>query len=192
MKAKERYPQARARLITDKGSQFIWKDFKELIALLEMEISLISAGHPQSNGKLERFHQTFRSEHVRQKVYLSYQDAVERMGRWITYYNQERLHAGIMYLPPEEVISGMEGTEACGTQRETAYCKYQQTKVLGSPGCRPLNHLISFPQKVQVRLRQYSLACVLATRRVKRRQPVQKPHHRVPKFTSSQGGFPCP
>jgi hypothetical protein len=27
------------------------------------------------------------------------------MGRWIAYYNQEGLHAGIMYLPPEEVFN---------------------------------------------------------------------------------------
>jgi hypothetical protein len=28
------------------------------------------------------------------------------MGRWIGYYNQERLDAGIMYLSPEEVFQG--------------------------------------------------------------------------------------
>jgi transposase InsO family protein len=28
------------------------------------------------------------------------------MSRWIAYYNQERLHADITYLPPEEVFQG--------------------------------------------------------------------------------------
>jgi transposase InsO family protein len=71
-----------------------------------MEHTVTSAGHPQNNGKFERFHRTFRGEHVRGEVYLSYQDAVKRKGRWIEYYNQERLHAGITYLPPEEAFQG--------------------------------------------------------------------------------------
>ena len=90
-KAKERYPYAKPRIITDNGSQFISKDFKELTRLLEIEHTLTSPGHPQSNGKLERFHRTIKSEHVRQSGYFSYEDAKERMGKWIEYYNEARL-----------------------------------------------------------------------------------------------------
>jgi hypothetical protein len=105
-KAKERYPYVKPRIITDNGSQFISKDFKELTSLLEIEHTLTSPGHPQSNGKLERFHRTIKSEHVRQSGYFSYEDAKERMGRWIQYYNEERLHGALCYLPPEDVFLG--------------------------------------------------------------------------------------
>jgi len=107
-KAKELYPFARPRIITDNGSQFISKDFRELAALLEIEHTLTSPGHPQSNGKLERFHRTFKCEHVRQSAYLSYEDAKKRMEKWINYYNEYRLHAALFYLPPEDVFQGLK------------------------------------------------------------------------------------
>ena len=72
--------------------------------------------HPQSNGKLERFHRTFKSGYVRQAAYRDCEDAVERMKEWIGYYNGELVHAALFYLPPEEVFStgweyGLRNTE---------------------------------------------------------------------------------
>jgi transposase InsO family protein/transposase-like protein len=107
-KAKELYPFAKPRIITDNGSQFISKDFKELLSLLEIEHTLTSPGHPQSNGKLERFHRTFKCEHVRQSAFLSFEDANERMESWIRYYNEQRLHGALSYLPPEDVFQGLK------------------------------------------------------------------------------------
>src|SRR5215469_611158 len=102
---KELYPEAKdVRLISDNGSQFISKDFKELIVLLEMKHTFTSANHPQSNGKLERFNRTLKSEHVRRSAYLNYQDACARMAQWIIYYNSVRLHSAIWYLTPDDVF----------------------------------------------------------------------------------------
>ena len=68
---KELYPQAKdVRLISDNGSQFISKDFEELLFLLEIGHTLTSANHPQSNGKLERFNRTLKSEHTRRSAYI--------------------------------------------------------------------------------------------------------------------------
>jgi len=106
--AKEKYPFAKPRIITDNGSQFISKDFRELVSLLEIEHTFTSPGHPQSNGKLERFHRTLKSEHVRTSSYLDYEDAKIRMGRWIAYYNEQRLHAALFYLPPEDVFQELK------------------------------------------------------------------------------------
>jgi transposase InsO family protein len=97
MKAQELYPDAHPRIITDNGSQFVSKDFRELVGLLEMEQTFTSPAHPQSNGKLERFHRTLKSEHVRRAAYLGREDAVERMKQWIRYYNGERLHSALYY-----------------------------------------------------------------------------------------------
>jgi len=107
-KTKEQYPEANPRIITDNGSQFISKDFRELTRLLEIEHTLTSPAHPQSNGKLERFHRTLKSEHVRTSAYFSYEDAKERMGRWLEYYNNQRLHSVLNYLPPEDVFQGLK------------------------------------------------------------------------------------
>jgi transposase InsO family protein len=64
-----------ARLISDNGSQFISKDFKELLEYLEITHTFILTNHQQSNGKLERFNRTLKTEHVRRSAYLNYQDA---------------------------------------------------------------------------------------------------------------------
>jgi len=102
---KELYPEAKdARLISDNGSQFISKDFKELLELLELKQTFTSANHPQSNGKLERFNRTLKSEHVRRSAYLNHQDAIVRMAQWIAYYNSQRLHSAIWYLTPNDVF----------------------------------------------------------------------------------------
>jgi len=104
---KELYPDAKdARLICDNGSQFISKDFKELLELLELKQTFTSANHPQSNGKLERFHKTLKTEHVRRSAYINYQDANIRMSQWIAHYNSERLHSAIWYLTPNDVFNG--------------------------------------------------------------------------------------
>jgi len=102
---KEMYPEAKnPRIISDNGSQFISKDFEELLTLLEFGHTLTSANHPQSNGKLERFNRTLKTEHVRRAAYLNYQDACLRMAEWIAYYNSERLHSAIWYLTPNDVF----------------------------------------------------------------------------------------
>jgi len=102
----ELYPEATGvRLICDNGSQFISKDFKELLVLLELKQTFTSANHPQSNGKLERFHKTLKTEHVRRSAYINYQDACVRMAQWIAYYNSERLHSAIWYLTPNDVFN---------------------------------------------------------------------------------------
>jgi transposase InsO family protein len=123
MKAHVVYPSARPRIITDKGSQFISKDYRELVMLLEMEQTFTSPAHPQSNGKLERFHRTFKSGHVRQSAYLGREDAVERMKKWIRYYNDEWFHAALYYLPPEDVFSVRMGIRHL-ERRQTLHTAY--------------------------------------------------------------------
>jgi hypothetical protein len=55
-RARERFPDARPRLISDNGPQFVARDFKEFIALAGMTHVRTSPYDPQSNGKLERYH----------------------------------------------------------------------------------------------------------------------------------------
>jgi transposase InsO family protein len=126
---KELYPEAaKARIISDNGSQFISKDFEELLMLLELGHTLTSAGHPQSNGKLERFNRTLKTEHVRRSAYVNYQDACVRMAQWIAYYNSERLHSAIWYLTPNDVFYGRAAVRLAERKEKlhAAYIKRQE------------------------------------------------------------------
>ncbi len=61
-RAKEKYPAARPRIISDNGPQFIARDFKEFIRVSGMTHVRTSPYYPQSNGKKERWYQTLKKE----------------------------------------------------------------------------------------------------------------------------------
>ena len=73
--AKEKYPRAKPRIISDNGPQFIAKDFKEFIRISGMTHVRTSPYYPQSNGKLERWHKSLKSECIRPGVPLTPEDA---------------------------------------------------------------------------------------------------------------------
>ncbi len=54
-RAKEKFPEAKPRIISDNGPQFIAKDFKEFIRISGMTHVRTAPYYPQSNGKLERW-----------------------------------------------------------------------------------------------------------------------------------------
>lgn len=105
-RAKEKFPEARPRIISDNGSQFISKDFKEYIRNSGYTHVRTSVAYPQSNGKLERFHGTIKSEEIRRSSYLSLDDARAQIAEYVFYYNTERLHSAIYYLTPEDLLLG--------------------------------------------------------------------------------------
>jgi putative transposase len=99
-RARERFPQARPRIISDNGPPFIAKDFKQFIRLSGMTHVRTSPYYPQSNGKLERWHQSAKVECIRPKTPLSLQDARRLMADDVRHYNTVRLHSAIGYLTP--------------------------------------------------------------------------------------------
>ena len=64
-RAKEKFPEARPRIISDNGPQFIAKDFKTFIRISGMTHVRTSPYYPQSNGKIERWHKSIKSEAIR-------------------------------------------------------------------------------------------------------------------------------
>ena len=54
------YPDAKPRIISDNGPQFIARDFKVFIRLAGMTHVRTSPYYPQSNGKKERWYQTLK------------------------------------------------------------------------------------------------------------------------------------
>ena len=70
--AKEKYPEARPRIISDNGPQFIAKDFKEFIRISGMTHVRTSPYYPQSNGKIERWHKPLKGKCTRPGTRLSH------------------------------------------------------------------------------------------------------------------------
>ena len=75
-RALEKFPGERPRIISDNGAQFVAKDFKEFIRFSGLTHARTSPYYPQSNGKLERFNKTIKTECIRPSTPLSLEDAL--------------------------------------------------------------------------------------------------------------------
>ena len=107
-RAGERYPEEKPRVISDNGPQFIARDFKEFIRISGMSHVRTSPYYPQSNGKIERWHQSLKRECIRPKTPLDLDDARRLVGEFVEYYNTERLHSAIGYITPKDKLEGRE------------------------------------------------------------------------------------
>ncbi|MDQ3621521.1 MAG: DDE-type integrase/transposase/recombinase [Verrucomicrobiota bacterium] len=105
-RGREAWPGAHPRIISDRGSQFVARDFKEFIRLWQTSHVLTSPHYPQSNGKLERFHRTLKEAAIRPKTPFRQHDARRVVGEFIEHYNTVRLHSAIGYVTPKDKLEG--------------------------------------------------------------------------------------
>jgi transposase InsO family protein len=96
---------ATPEVVTDNGSQFTAKDFKELVRDFELEHIRIRTYHPESNGRVERFHRSTR-EALDAADLANLGKARAIIAQWVHHYNERRLHAALNYLPPAEYYAG--------------------------------------------------------------------------------------
>jgi putative transposase len=88
-------PEAKPRIISDNGPQFIARDFKEFIRVAGMTHVRTSPGYPQSNGKLERWHKSLKTECIRPGTPLTKEHARRLIQTYVHHYNTARLHSAI-------------------------------------------------------------------------------------------------
>jgi transposase InsO family protein len=105
-RAREKFPQARPRIISDNGPQFVAKDFKEFLRQWQTTHVLTSPHYPQSNGKLERYHRTLKEQAIRPKTPLTLEDARRVVGEFVEHYNTVRLHSALGYVTPQDRLEG--------------------------------------------------------------------------------------
>jgi putative transposase len=106
--AKEKYPAARPRIISDNGLQFIARDFKEFIRISGMTHVRTSPYYPQSNGKIERWHKSLKGECIRPGTPLSLEDARRLVQGYVEHYNNVRLNSAIGYITPKDMLAGRQ------------------------------------------------------------------------------------
>ena len=124
--AKEKYPQAKPRMISDNGPQFIARDFKEFIRISGMTHVRTSANYPQSNGKIERWHQSLKGECIRPGTPLSVEDARRLIERYVDHYNTVRLHSAIGYVTPRDMLAGRQAEIHAARDRKLEEARRQR------------------------------------------------------------------
>jgi transposase InsO family protein len=106
--AKEAFPEACARVITDNGKQLIAKDLKDLFRIHGMTHVRTSPYYPQSNGKIERWNGTLKRECIRPKCPSNLEEAKRMVGNYIDEYNNKRLHSAIGFVTPRDRLMGLD------------------------------------------------------------------------------------
>ena len=106
-RGREKYPDARPRIISDNGPQFLAKEFKEFIRQCGMSHVRTSPYYPQSNGKLERVNRSLKEEAVRPVSLGDQEEARRVIGTYIDHYNRVRLHSSLGYIAPLDFMAGL-------------------------------------------------------------------------------------
>lgn len=160
-RAREKFPDARPRIISDNGPQFIAKDFKQFIRICGMTHVRTSPYYPQSNGKLERFHKTLKSECIRPRTPLSLDDARRLVDGYVRHYNTVRLHSAVGYVTPADKLAGREADIFAGRDRKLTEAREKRGQrragiepapvpvAEGIPLCQPAPSGASSPQPVK-------------------------------------------
>lgn len=105
-RALEKQPEAKPRIISDNGPQFIARDFKEFIRVAGLTHVRTAPYYPQSNGKIERWHRSLKSDCLRPGTPLCLDDTRRLVRNFVTHYNTVRLHSAIGYLTPADHLAG--------------------------------------------------------------------------------------
>jgi putative transposase len=95
----------RTVLLSDNGSGYISQQFNEYLRLVGIRHITAAPFHPQTNGKIERYHRTIKSE-INQVPYEMPSNLKEAIGAFIEYYNYRRYHEGLGNVTPYDVYTG--------------------------------------------------------------------------------------
>ena len=125
-RAREKYPEAKPRIISDNGPQFIARDFKEFIRIAGMTHVRTSPYYPQSNGKLERWHKSLKSECIRPGTPLTREDALHLIQSYVDHYNTVRLHSAIGYVTPHDMLAGQQAEIHAARDRKLEQARHQR------------------------------------------------------------------
>src|SRR2546425_405366 len=104
-RAKEKFPEARPRIISDNGPQFIAKDFKEFIRISGITHVRTAPYYPQSNGKLERWHKSLKGGCIHPGAPLPLEDARRLIKSYVEHYYNVRLNSAIGYITPKDMLA---------------------------------------------------------------------------------------
>jgi len=107
-RAREKYPDAKPRVISDNGPQFVAREFKDFIREAGMTHVRTSPYYPQSNGKIERWHKTMKGDAIRVTPPESLAEARRVVERFVAHYNGDRLHSAIGYVTPNDVLASRQ------------------------------------------------------------------------------------
>ena len=92
-------------LVTDNGPGFLSKALEEYLQLRRMKHIVAALYHPQTNGKIERYHRTAKSS-INLFTYESPMALISAMEEFVPYYNYDRYNEALQNVAPADVYYG--------------------------------------------------------------------------------------
>lgn len=98
-------------ILTDQGAQFKhWggiTQFEKLLKKLKVEHIKARSHHPQTCGKIEAFHKSIHRELIDKEFFVTQEQAVEKIARFIEHYNYGRPHSALDGFTPSDRYFGI-------------------------------------------------------------------------------------
>jgi putative transposase len=99
----------RPRLLSDNGSSYVASDLAKWLEGKGMEHVRGAPYHPQTQGKIERWHQTLKNRILLENYYLP-GDLERQIDAFVEHYNHVRYHESLNNLTPADVYFGRAET----------------------------------------------------------------------------------
>ncbi len=97
------------KLLSDNGSCYISSELSGYIQDKGMSHVRGRPNHPQTQGKIERYHRSMKNVVKLENYYLP-GDLVHRLNEFVEYYNNDRYHESLNNLTPADVYFGRDET----------------------------------------------------------------------------------
>ncbi len=85
---------------SDQGIEYAANDFKALVEKSGLIRSMSRKATPIDNAAMESYFHTFKAEAIHGKGFVDQAEAMAVSQKYITFYNQERLHSSLGYTTP--------------------------------------------------------------------------------------------
>ena len=115
------------RLLSDNGSSYISGELADWLEDQQMDHVRGAPYHPQTQGKIERWHQTLKNRILLENYYLP-GDLRQKIDAFVDHYNHRRYHESLQNLTPADVYFGQ--AEIILKQRERIKRKTIETRRL--------------------------------------------------------------
>ena len=95
----------RTKLLSDNGSGYVSRAFREYMRVVGVRHVLAAPYHPQTNGKLERYHRTLKDD-INQVPYEVVEDLEAAIRDFVEFYNYRRYHQALRVVTLADVLEG--------------------------------------------------------------------------------------